>query len=58
MLLILLCFITIVYYIKESERIQVLIRLCNLNSTKLNAYFDSYNKIFSDNNMISTLDDF
>ena len=57
-----LIFIIIVIYfgykIKNSENYKALLRLCELDEEKINLYYDSYQKIFNDQKMISTLEDY
>ncbi|GAG86089.1 unnamed protein product, partial [marine sediment metagenome] len=48
----------IIYKIRNSERYRAFQRLCKLNADILTAYYESYNEIFSDNTLLSTLDDF
>ena len=48
----------LIYMLLKKERRQALYRLCRLNRNKIKTYFDSYQKIFNDQTMISTLDDF
>ena len=47
-----------VFRIKSSENYKALIRLCNLDEEKINLYYASYQKIFNDQKMISTLEDY
>ena len=52
-------FITyLIYKINKSEKYKSLKRLCNLDKREIENYFKSYTKIFNDQNMISTLEDY
>ena len=42
----------------KNERYQALQKLCRLSPQAIDAYFDSYGKIFEDNSMVSTLADY
>lgn len=52
--------LTIYFYlkIKNSEKLKSLRRLCSLNKKQLHDYFNSYNMIFDDQNMITTREDY
>ena len=54
--------VIIIFYvitlINTSEKYKALKRLCNLSKEEIDIYFDSYKKIFNDQNMISTLEDY
>ena len=42
----------------KNERYQALQKLCRLSPQAIDAYFDSYGKIFEDHSMVSTLADY
>ena len=50
--------VLVVRALRQSERYRALKKLCRLDAKELDAYFASYGKIFDDNTMVSTLDDF
>ena len=62
-LIIILILITLIIYnlyliVISSDKYKSLNRLCNLNQDQLDAFFTSYDKIFNDQNMISTYEDY
>jgi sterol 24-C-methyltransferase len=57
-ILVIILILYLLYQIIQSEKFKALRRLCNLNNKQLDAYFNSYNEIFSDNSMVSTLEDY
>ena len=48
----------IMYTIQQTEKYKAYIRLCNLEEDVQRDYMDSYDKVFNDQSMISTLDDY
>ena len=50
--------INLIYKIRQSEKYKAFCYLRNLSKEELAAFYNSYDEIFSDNTMISTLDDF
>jgi sterol 24-C-methyltransferase len=50
--------VLVVRAVRQNDRYRALKKLCQLDAKELDAYFASYGKIFDDNTMISTLDDF
>jgi len=53
-----ICIIYIINNIQKNEKVQAFQRLCNIDKNKMDLYYDSYQKIFNDQKMISTLDDY
>jgi sterol 24-C-methyltransferase len=58
LLVIFIIIIYLIYILIHSEKFKALYRLCNLDKQKIELYYDSYNKIFNDQKMISTLEDY
>jgi len=57
-IVVVLIVVLIVRALQRSDRYRALKKLRRLDAKELDAYFASYGKIFDDNTMISTLDDF
>lgn len=48
----------IIFAIQQTEKYKAYNRLCNLDEDAQRDYMDSYDKVFNDQSMISTLDDY
>ena len=57
-ILILSIILLLIHFIRNNEKFKILKSLCNLDKEKLDLYYESYGKIFNDQKMISTLDDY